>query len=1668
MDFNHKFNYWKNSLLDLGKRNKLINFKETKRSVVTITYPDIYTLWDRIVKKEEKLKFPKILDSFDENEEINDNNNEDECYNYSEEEIKTNQTIRELQKTLRNIKSKAKISKEELGINTLYLGFLFLKWNEREDSEVEFESPLILVPVEIESENLQSPFTLSILQDDDIIINPALAYKLNSDFGIDINQEMQEINLKEYLNAINNKIKNTKWKIEEKTSLSLFSFYKISMYNDLISNKEKIKNSQVMQLIMGNSECIQEIPEKLNTIDFDKDIKVKDSFQIIDADSSQLDAIEYAKNGISFILQGPPGTGKSQTITNIIAELLAKGKKILFVSSKRAALEVVYKRLQKANLEKFCLSLHDPKTNKKEILKQLESVLNLAHSKYTITEQADYDLEKLQTIKDKINNYNKELHEIQKPFNRSIYQINGEISKLEEFKDLIFSFKNINKISKDDFNAILYSLEEYVRTIGSNTQYWKTSCWYGVKKIELNNEMRHDIGFHLENLYNKLTIFNNELMKIQNDLYIKFEITEDNYAKIVNLLKKLKKIQSVPDQWFNEENLYNLLKKLKYQKVIASKINSLKDEINNINTKYNVIDLSDNYYNTLNQLEKLKNSEDLFIKLQSIDEIEQHKLLDDLRNFINSYNSIKNKLFLDYEKEILDINYKEILKRFKSEYNSPLKIFNKNYKLDKKIFLELRKEVSKKISDNEMLNTLYLLNDIEKLKECNVDNIKKWKEILCNYFQGFNTNIDIIIEKFEKYNILVNIERKIKSIIDFSKETLDEVELKKVIGYTYDSSYINWNEIIECLELFIEINNECNELKIDNNIIRAIYNQKDIEDKLDELINLLLINYNNINIEKKWFKELFENNDFLTKMTSLELAQKVLECKKNSDILERYLDYKVAKEHCIHLGLEDFILKIEKENITNNDIIPIFKKRFYRLWLDFAEQNCNEIKNFRRDVYESDINEFKKLDKKQYNINQLRIFQKIVSSFPNFDRLTNGNDEISILKRELNKNRRTMPLRKLFSSISNLILTLKPCIMMSPLSVSIFLDSSKYMFDTVIFDEASQVKTEDAIGAIIRGKQVIIVGDKKQLPPTNFFNITNTEFEDFDEEYDDTGAYESIIDEANLLPEKTLLWHYRSKNEALITFSNIKFYDNKLITFPSNCEKRINNGVEFYYVENGSYDRGGRKGNILEAKKVAEMVFKHFEENPERSLGVIAFGEIQQYAIENEINKLRLNNSSFETFFSEDKENAFFVKNLENVQGDERDTIIFSIGYAKDNNGKMNMNFGPLSRIGGERRLNVAITRAKYNIKLVSSILPNEIDCDRINTIGPKLLKKYIEYAKDGMSVLQNEITVNESNYFDSPFEESVYNFLIKNGYDVCTQVGSSGYRIDMAVKHPKNKDIFSIGIECDGATYHSTRTARERDRLRQEILENMGWKIYRIWSTDWIKNQEKESKKLLQAIENSISSTEFEKKNYNLENSNNLEYISITEKDTFDKENPYGLDIYVKYNFDYDKCKNMPIEKILDDVIKVEYPIHFDEICKRVSMYYLCTSASKKVKENVYIALLNIKNNYIVDENFYMPRDAEIRARCNLEYNNSYGKTYLKIGNCKLYNNCKDIKFFTFKRPFKYIYKKELALIMKKISEKSINISPQSLFEETAKVLNTRVANNYEKFVEAYKLINL
>ena len=352
------------------------------------------------------------------------------------------------------------------------------------------------------------------------------------------------------------------------------------------------------------------------------------------------------------------------------------------------------------------------------------------------------------------------------------------------------------------------------------------------------------------------------------------------------------------------------------------------------------------------------------------------------------------------------------------------------------------------------------------------------------------------------------------------------------------------------------------------------------------------------------------------------MSERLALCKDNKHQLEEWIDYQANRKECAKAGLSSYVDKIDQILIDNNYIVDAYLKRFYRLWLDKMLQQFPSVRDFRGRIQEQNIQEFCTLDIEQFKIAQARVRERLVNRIPDFNAITSSRDEIGILKRELSKQRRIMPLRKLFMAIPNLMSALKPCFMMSPLSVSVFLEAKSYEFDLVVFDEASQVHTEDAIGAIMRGKQVIIVGDTKQLPPTNFFATTLND-EDFDvdngdEETDDyAGAYESILDEAvTVLPERSLRWHYRSRDEHLIAFSNIKIYNGSLITFPSSIEKAPDLGVEYVYVSNGVYDRGGKKNNIIEAKRVAQLVFEHFKKYPKRSLGVVTFSEAQQNAVE--------------------------------------------------------------------------------------------------------------------------------------------------------------------------------------------------------------------------------------------------------------------------------------------------------------------------------------------------------------------------------------------------------------------------------------------------------------------
>jgi len=560
----------------------------------------------------------------------------------------------------------------------------------------------------------------------------------------------------------------------------------------------------------------------------------------------------------------------------------------------------------------------------------------------------------------------------------------------------------------------------------------------------------------------------------------------------------------------------------------------------------------------------------------------------------------------------------------------------------------------------------------------------------------------------------------------------------------------------------------------------------------------------------------------------------------NIDKLEGWIRYLRFQDRLIDAGLSSFLKVLLDELPSKGKFLDLFEKRFYRSWLDSIYQNEPLLYDFDADKFNDKIFQFRSNDIKSFGMNVRRIQEKLESSRGHALQSLSFRRELTILQHEIGKKKRHWPIRKLLAQTSRLALELKPCLLMSPLSVSQFLEARNIHFDVVIFDEASQIFPEDAIGSIIRANQVIIVGDRNQLPPTDFFKaggITD-EFED-----DEDVEFESILDECqSVLLSIPLLWHYRSRHESLITFSNKAFYHNNLITFPSS-ENGDELGVKFVHVKDGIYDRGGTRTNDREAQVTAELVLEHFNKNPNRSLGVIAFSDAQAAAIRERIEELRRFYPAMESFFREDHSDEFFVKSLENVQGDERDVIFFSVGYGKTTTGNFHANFGPLTKNGGERRLNVAITRAKYHVKLISSLLPSDVPIDRTQSIGVHRLRDYMQMAIDGSIPLLT--SSNKMKYFDSPFEEDVYNALVDLGYEVDSQVGCSGYRIDLAIIDPLKQNSYLLGIECDGKTYHSSKVARDRDRLRQQVLENLGWEIYRIWSQEWFKHRKYEIEKI-------------------------------------------------------------------------------------------------------------------------------------------------------------------------------------------------------------------------------
>jgi hypothetical protein len=602
-------------------------------------------------------------------------------------------------------------------------------------------------------------------------------------------------------------------------------------------------------------------------------------------------------------------------------------------------------------------------------------------------------------------------------------------------------------------------------------------------------------------------------------------------------------------------------------------------------------------------------------------------------------------------------------------------------------------------------------------------------------------------------------------------------------------------------------------------------------------------------------QEYFEESSFsLMKTNPKAIYQRLTLLHNHADRLDSWIAFKELLFEAEKMGLLTFIHLVIQENVPSRQIGSVYVKLFDTQW---AYQILNQewaLSDLPRRIHDKIVGDFQTKDRLKFKISRVQIAEKMSLARPETDILSPGSFT-SILVRENEKKRNLRPVRVLLHDLSTLVLTLKPCFLMSPLSVSTYLDSDSIQFDVVIFDEASQIFPQDSIGAIYRAKQVVIVGDSKQMPPSSFFEagVAYNEFGEEDDYTDDIEDYESILDIASTrFKENRLKWHYRSRVEDLISFSNQNFYDHELITFPSARKKEKGFGIDFHYIEGGIFDRTS-KTNPKEAEYVAKLVFEHFRQYPDRSLGVVAFSISQQEEIDKIITRMREKNDPLESFFKEDRKEPFFIKNLETVQGDERDTILFSIAYSYDATGKFYHNFGPLNQEGGERRLNVAITRAKQNVCVVSSIKALDIDPKKTQARGVMLLRDYLAYAENGTMVQKNVLSVEKTTEQENHFEEAVAAFLQEEGFIVTLHVGTSESKVDLAIRHP-DRDVDVLAIECDGTTYHNGRNTRDRDRLRQEVLEKLGWRFYRVWSPDWFRNPKDEKELLLAAANKAIA----------------------------------------------------------------------------------------------------------------------------------------------------------------------------------------------------------------------
>ena len=1346
---------WKSSLLDLSLRNRLLNFKAGKNSI-GIECPDPAGLEDRLAAgRRFKIQGrPKILDGSDgrDPELMKERMNEDARRAYLADAMDRDELHAELPDTdldarLTDLFRAARLAFEEGGANVLYLCFGFLKWTPQEGAGP-YRAPLVLVPVQLERKSVRSGFRLT-LHEDEARFNPTLLQMLRIDFGLsmpelegDLPADKSGIDLASIWRIVRQHVKELKgWEVVEDVLVATLSFTKYLMWKDLVDRTDQLRRNPVVRHLIDTPTHSYEgaggdfvDPRKLDEL-----VNPSDLFAPQSADSSQLAAVVAAQRGKDFVLFGPLGTGKSQTITNMIANLLAHGKTVLFVSQKTAALEVVRRRLQEIGLGSYCLECHSTKAQKSSVVSQLADAWRTRSAK--TEEQLEAATSELRKLRDELNALVSALH-LRRPNGMSAYQA---------FSRVVADRGVLPEIALSWPAGTLHSPDQLAA-------------------------MRATCG----------------------DLRVALQaIGDPNHHP----LRGIEQTRWSP-AWATETKMR--------AEALKSALNVLKPQVQTFATS---IGFSEGSWDPADihllaaygaQLLRPEAADGALLLGEGTNRrVHALRAAGDLMKRVTAK---RGELSVPYD---LKAATRLDLAHIQTEWTAACAanmLFRSGKKA--KVRLHLAPYCPEGAVPEDITRDLVVLQDIGELAaEC--DRLGPQFAGMEALWRGLDTNAS----PFEPMIAWAAKARECANALGARHGMGDQLVAHMATllsGYAY--LFAPGGDARKAFDVFRDAIAATRSAAIDLGAAIGLADPKSLlafhEGWIDDLSATL----------DRWIANLIK--------------------------APAWAKWRLAASQARLAGLSSLVDAVESGAVSGDQITPVFEFA-YASWCAAEIVNHDEtLSSFLAEQHEAVIEAFVSADARVAQISKEIVRARIGSAVPTQTNF--GKDpEWGTLAHEVNKKARHLPLRQLFGKIPNVLTRLAPCVMMSPLSIAQYLPADSKPFDVVIFDEASQMPVWDAVGAIARGSQVVVVGDPEQLPPTS---VGQRAADGEEDDYDVVQTQKSILDEclSSNIPSLRLNWHYRSKHESLIAFSNAKYYRGELVTFPSPFTKDA--AVRLVSVESGIYERGKARVNRKEAQELVIDVVQRMRTSTE-SIGIVTFNAEQQKLIENLLDAERMTDPALERHWDKSQTTEpVFVKNLENVQGDERDVIYFSVAVGRDASGRISAQVSSLNGEGGHRRLNVAVTRARSEMVVFSSLQPEEVDLGRTNSRGVIDFKHFLEFAKHGPRAIA-EAFAPTGRDTESPFEEAVKRALEAKGWTVIPQIGVSGFRVDLGIVHPDAPGRFLAGIEADGAQFHSSASARDRDKLREAVLTRLGWRVRRIWSTEWWMDSESALEKVHQRL---------------------------------------------------------------------------------------------------------------------------------------------------------------------------------------------------------------------------